>query len=79
MANTLQDSISKVTRAKQAGGVAQVVECLLCKHLLCTQNPKFKPPSHQKKKKRCGGNRNYTVQKSSRAFRDLVAFSPQNA
>jgi hypothetical protein len=31
-ANRWGDLISKITRAKWAGGVAQVVECLLCKH-----------------------------------------------
>jgi hypothetical protein len=30
-ANSLQDPISKITRAKWTGGVAQVVQCLLCK------------------------------------------------
>jgi hypothetical protein len=38
-----QDPISKITRAKWPGGVAQEVEYLLC--------PEFTPHSHQKKKK----------------------------
>jgi hypothetical protein len=40
-ANSSQDPNSKRTRAKQIGGMAQVVKCQLCKH---------KPQSHQKKK-----------------------------
>jgi hypothetical protein len=28
----LRDPVSKITRAKWSGGVAQAVECLLCKH-----------------------------------------------
>jgi hypothetical protein len=39
--------ISKITRAKWAGGVAQVVECLLCKCKAMSSNP-----SPTKKKKR---------------------------
>jgi hypothetical protein len=31
--------ISKITRAKQTGGVAQVVEHLLCKHKVLNSNP----------------------------------------
>jgi hypothetical protein len=31
-ANSSRDPISKITRAKEAGGMAQVVEHLLCKH-----------------------------------------------
>jgi hypothetical protein len=30
-ANSSQDLISKITRAKRTGGLAQVVDCLLCK------------------------------------------------
>jgi hypothetical protein len=46
-ANSLQDPISKITRTKWTGDVAQAVE-----HLLCKRSPEFKPPSHQKKKER---------------------------
>jgi hypothetical protein len=31
--------ISKITRAKWTGGVAQVVECLLCKHEALRSTP----------------------------------------
>jgi hypothetical protein len=31
--------ISKITRAKWTGGVAQVVELLLCKHEVLSSNP----------------------------------------
>jgi hypothetical protein len=41
-ANSLQDPISKVTRAKWTEGVAQVVESLLCKH-----KAQFKLQSYQ--------------------------------
>jgi hypothetical protein len=46
-ANSLQVSISKITRAKWTGGVAQSIECLLCNH-----EAELKPHSHQKKKKK---------------------------
>jgi hypothetical protein len=46
-ANSSQDPISKITRAKWTGSVAQVVERLLCK----CKNPKLRLPSHKKKKK----------------------------
>jgi hypothetical protein len=32
LANSSQDPISKITKAKWTGGVAQAVESLLCKH-----------------------------------------------
>jgi hypothetical protein len=47
-ANSSQDPISKITRAKWTGSVAQVVERLLCK----CKNPKLRLPSHKKKKKK---------------------------
>jgi hypothetical protein len=34
-----QDPISKITRAKRAGGVAQAVECLTHKHEALSPNP----------------------------------------
>jgi hypothetical protein len=47
-AKSTQDPISKITRAKWTGGVAQVAEHLLCKHKALNSNYK----SHQKKKKK---------------------------
>jgi hypothetical protein len=44
-ASSFQDSISKITRSKWAGGVAQSVEYLLCK----VWSPEFKTQSHKKK------------------------------
>jgi primosomal protein N'' len=41
----LQTLISKITRAKWAGGAAQAAECLLCKHEALHSNS-----SHQKTK-----------------------------
>jgi hypothetical protein len=38
-ANSSQDPISKITRAKWAGSMAQEVECLLCKHETLGSNP----------------------------------------
>jgi hypothetical protein len=43
----LRDSISKITRRKWAGGVAQAVECLLWKHKALSSNPS---PVKKKKK-----------------------------
>jgi hypothetical protein len=41
-----QDPISKITRAKMAAGVANVVECLPSKHkLLWIQTPVGSPPT----------------------------------
>jgi hypothetical protein len=37
--NSLQDSISKITRAKWTGDVAQAVQCLLCKPEALSSNP----------------------------------------
>jgi hypothetical protein len=37
-ANSLRDPISKITRAKRMGVVAQTVECLLCKHEALSSN-----------------------------------------
>jgi hypothetical protein len=34
-----QDPISKITEAKCTGGVAQAVECLLCKHKALSSDP----------------------------------------
>jgi hypothetical protein len=41
-----QDPISKIIRTKRAGGMAQVVECLISKH-----ETEFKFQYHKKKKK----------------------------
>jgi hypothetical protein len=41
--------ISKITRAKWTGGVAQIVECLFCKHKVLNSTP---IPTKKKKKKR---------------------------
>jgi hypothetical protein len=48
-ANISQDPISKVTRAKWTGGMAQAAECLLCKYeaLSLSSNPS---PTKKKKK-----------------------------
>jgi hypothetical protein len=40
--------ISKISRAKWTGGVAQAVECLLCKHKALNSNPV--PPKKEEKK-----------------------------
>jgi hypothetical protein len=48
-ANRLRDPISKRTRAKWAGGVAQAVECLLCKYEVLRSNP---CPTKKKRKKK---------------------------
>jgi hypothetical protein len=50
-ANTSPNLISKRTRAKWAGGMAQTVDCLLCKHEALNSNP-----SPTKKKKKEEGN-----------------------
>jgi hypothetical protein len=42
--NSLTDLIFKTTRTKWTGGVAQEVECLLCKYEALSSNP------HEKKK-----------------------------
>jgi hypothetical protein len=34
-----QDAISKTTRAKRAGGMSQIVECLPSKHKALSSNP----------------------------------------
>jgi hypothetical protein len=44
-ANSLQDLISNITRAKWTGGVAQVVEQLRCKHEALCSNPNLKKKS----------------------------------
>jgi hypothetical protein len=46
-ANSLQDPISKITKTKWTGGVAQSVECLLCKCRALTSNSS---PTRKKKK-----------------------------
>jgi hypothetical protein len=38
-ANNSQDLISKITRAKWTGGVAQAIESLLCMHKALSSNP----------------------------------------
>jgi hypothetical protein len=37
--NSSQDPISKLTRAKWTGGIANVVQCLLCKHEVLSSKP----------------------------------------
>jgi hypothetical protein len=44
-ANSLQDPISKITRAKWTGGMPQAVEHLLCKCEALSSNPN---PTHRK-------------------------------
>jgi hypothetical protein len=39
-ANSLQDPISKITKTKWIGSVAQVVECLLCRCKALSSNPR---------------------------------------
>jgi hypothetical protein len=51
--NSVHNPIYKITRAKWAGGVAQVVECLLCKN-----EANFKPQSLKRKDKQIRGNQN---------------------
>jgi hypothetical protein len=58
-ANSSRDPISKTTRAKRTGAVAQVTECLLCKQGFLSSNPV--PP--QKKKKNHNQVRNYILLK----------------
>jgi hypothetical protein len=47
-----RDFISKVTRIKKAGGVAQAEECLPSKHKVLSSNPSTAKPKakHQTKK-----------------------------
>jgi hypothetical protein len=45
----MQDPISKITRAKWAGGMAQMV-----KHLLVSMKPRIQTPVLQKKKSKKG-------------------------
>jgi hypothetical protein len=49
LANSLQDLISKITRTKWTGDVAQVVVCLLCNCEVLSSNPSLtkKKKSHQ--------------------------------
>jgi hypothetical protein len=35
----LQNTLSKITRVKWTGSVAQAVECLFCKHKALSSNP----------------------------------------
>jgi hypothetical protein len=39
LANSSWDPTSKITRAKWSGNVAQVVECLWCRHEILSSNP----------------------------------------
>jgi hypothetical protein len=48
LGNPSRDPVSKITRAKWTGSMAQVLEYLVCK----VQSTEFKPQSHQKKKKK---------------------------
>jgi hypothetical protein len=48
----MRPPISKTTRAKWTGGVAQEVPCLLCEHLLCRHEALSSSPSPTKKKER---------------------------
>jgi hypothetical protein len=50
-ANSSRDPISKITRAKWTGGMAQVVECLLFKTLLWKHEALSSNLSHQNKTK----------------------------
>jgi hypothetical protein len=47
-----QDLISKITTAKGAGRVAQVVGCLPSKHEALSSNPSNTPTKKKKKKKK---------------------------
>jgi hypothetical protein len=47
----LKDPISKITRAKWTGGVAQVVQHLLCKYKILSSNPSL-PATRPPQKKR---------------------------
>jgi hypothetical protein len=49
-ANSLQDPISKITREKWTGGVAQAVECLLCKREVLSSNPSLAKKKKKEKK-----------------------------
>jgi hypothetical protein len=46
--NSLQDAISKITRAKPAGSVAQAVKYLFCKHKALSSNPSLSGPPRPK-------------------------------
>jgi hypothetical protein len=46
--NSLRDPVSKITRAKETGGVAHVVEHLLCKHEVLSSNPTKNQNKHYK-------------------------------
>jgi hypothetical protein len=48
-ANSSQDLISKITKAKWTAGVPQAVKHLLCKHKALSSNPSF---TKKKKKKK---------------------------
>jgi hypothetical protein len=54
-ANSLQDPISKITRAKWTAGVAQAVEHLLCKCKALSSN--HIPPKEGRKKGRKEGKK----------------------
>jgi hypothetical protein len=43
-ANSLQNSISKIIRAKWTEGVAQVIECLFCKCVALSSDSSRTPP-----------------------------------
>jgi predicted transposase YdaD len=49
-----QDSISKITRAKRTGDMAQVVECLLSKREVLSSNPNITTKEKKKKKEKEG-------------------------
>jgi hypothetical protein len=51
-ANSSRDPISKITRAKWTGGVAQAVECMLCKHETLNSSPSPTGKKRKKKEKR---------------------------
>jgi hypothetical protein len=44
--------ISKITRAKWTGSVAQVIECLLCKCEALSSNPSLTKKKKKRKKKK---------------------------
>jgi hypothetical protein len=50
-ANSSQDPISKITRAKWTGGVTQAVELLLCKSKALSSNPSYQNNKKIKNKK----------------------------
>jgi hypothetical protein len=50
LANSSQEPISKITRAKWTGGLTQTVECLLGKHKALNLNPSSNPQKNNRKR-----------------------------